>query len=435
MRCTVLKRLRIWFFNQATWIYNIEYMIISVFILIGVVLVDLKIWDVERYLPAFMYTDVSLARIILAPLAGALLTITTFTFSAILAVMIKYSNSYSPKTIENFIKEKSTMKVLGIFIGGFVYNICALLLLQGIGENQKVIAGFVGVAYAIVSIIYFTIFVQNVIFSMQSINLIRKIYEETKVVIKKEIANRKEAPVTKHYKKATEIKVISNKDGYLSTIDYSYLKKLLCKKAKLLIIDSKIGDYLNKKTQIAHIMVNEGQDIADIMDNIKEAFIVMDNKLYFNDYRHGITKLVEIALRAISTAVNDPNTAIHSIRKISVLLSYLARSEDIHTAKVLEDDFEILYIENNLTEDLYFTFHQIVHYAKQDVSVMRALLEGLWLIEQNAVGKNREFVNDYAKEIYTKSLPNHNNKMDVAYLEEIYCKFSSSKQELRQQEL
>jgi uncharacterized membrane protein len=423
----VLKRLRIWFFNQATWIYNIEYMIISVFILIGVVLVDLKIWDVERYLPAFMYTDVSLARIILAPLAGALLTITTFTFSAILAVMIKYSNSYSPKTIENFIKEKSTMKVLGIFIGGFVYNICALLLLQGIGENQKVIAGFVGVAYAIVSIIYFTIFVQNVIFSMQSINLIRKIYEETKVVIKKEIANRKEAPVTKHYKKAAEIKVISNKDGYLSTIDYSYLKKLLSKKSKLIIIDSKIGDYLNKKTQIAHIMLNEGQDIADIMDNIKEAFIVMDNKLYFNDYRHGITKLVEIALRAISTAVNDPNTAIHSIRKISVLLSYLARSEDIHTAKVLEDDFEILYIENNLTEDLYFTFHQIVHYAKQDVSVMRALLEGLWLIEQNAVGKNREFVNEYAKEIYTKSLPNHNNKMDVAYLEEIYCKFGSSK--------
>ena len=148
-------------------------MIISIFILIGVALVDLNLWDVERFLPQFMFTDVSLARIILAPLAGALLTITTFTFSAILAVMIKYSNSYSTKTIENFIKEKSTMKVLGIFIGGFVYNICALLLLQGIGEDEKVIAGFVGVVYAIISIIYFTIFVQNVIFSMQSIILIR----------------------------------------------------------------------------------------------------------------------------------------------------------------------------------------------------------------------------------------------------------------------
>ncbi|KAF0092444.1 MAG: hypothetical protein FD141_628 [Fusobacteria bacterium] len=111
----MLTRLRIWFFNQATWIYNIEYMIISIFILVGVTLVDLKIWDVESYLPQFMFTDASLARIILAPLAGALLTITTFTFSAILAVMIKYSNSYSSKTIENFIKEKSTMKVLGDF--------------------------------------------------------------------------------------------------------------------------------------------------------------------------------------------------------------------------------------------------------------------------------------------------------------------------------
>lgn len=423
----MLTRLRIWFFNQATWIYNIEYMIISIFILVGVTLVDLKIWDVESYLPKFMFTDASLARTILAPLAGALLTITTFTFSAILAVMIKYSNSYSSKTIENFIKEKSTMKVLGIFIGGFVYNICALLLLQGIGPEDKVIAGFIGVVYAIVSIIYFTIFVQNVIFSMQSINLIRKIYEETKDVIKKEIAGRKNAPAIKYTKQEKEIKIISNKNGYLSTIDYKLLKKLLKKRASLCIIDSKVGDYITKKTQIGHIILRDGQEVADIMDNIKETFIILDNKLYFNDYRHGITKLVEIALRAISTAINDPNTAIHSIRKISVLLSYLARSEHVHTVKIMEDDFEILYIENNLSEDLYFTFHQIVHYAKQDVSVMRALLEGLWLIEQNAEGKNREFVNEYAKEIYTKSLPNHNNKMDVGYLEEIYCKFGSSK--------
>lgn len=423
----MLTRLRIWFFNQATWIYNIEYMIISIFILVGVTLVDLKIWDVESYLPKFMFTDASLARTILAPLAGALLTITTFTFSAILAVMIKYSNSYSSKTIENFIKEKSTMKVLGIFIGGFVYNICALLLLQGIGPEDKVIAGFIGVVYAIVSIIYFTIFVQNVIFSMQSINLIRKIYEETKDVIKKEIAGRKNAPAIKYTKQEKEIKIISNKNGYLSTIDYKLLKKLLKKRASLCIIDSKVGDYITKKTQIGHIILRDGQEVADIMDNIKETFIILDNKLYFNDYRHGITKLVEIALRAISTAINDPNTAIHSIRKISVLLSYLARSEHVHTVKIMEDDFEILYIENNLSEDLYFTFHQIVHYAKQDVSVMRALLEGLWLIEQNAEGKNREFVNEYAKEIYTKSLPNHNNKMDVGYLEEIYCKFGSFK--------
>ncbi|KAF0092445.1 MAG: hypothetical protein FD141_629 [Fusobacteria bacterium] len=298
-----------------------------------------------------------------------------------------------------------------------------MLLLQGVGQDEKVIAGFIGVAYAIVSIVYFTIFVQNVISSMQSINLIRKIYEETKDVIKKEITGRKNTPAIKYTKQEKEIKVISNKNGYFSAIDYKYLKKLLRRKADLFIIDSKIGDYLNKKTQIAHIIVKEGHDITDIMNDIKEAFIVMDNKLYFNDYRHGLTKLVEIALRAISPAVNDPNTSIHAIRKISVLLSYLARSEHIHTVKVSEDNFEILYIENNLSEDLYFTFHQIVHYAKEDVSVMRALLEGLWLIEQNAVGKNREFVIEYAKEIYTKSLPSHNNKMDVAYLEDIYKKF------------
>lgn len=419
----MLTRFKIWFYNQATWIYNIEYMIISLVVLSGVTMVDLNYIDLRGVLPAFMFTDVALARTILAPLAGALLTISTFTFSTILAVMIKYSSSYSSKTIENFVKQKSTMKILGMFIGGFVYDISALLLLHGFNDRDKVIAGFVGVAYAIVSVIYFVIFVQNVIYNMQSINLIRKIYEDTKIVIKKEINDRKNAPVILYREHEHEVRIISGRNGYLSTIDYKKLRKLLKGRAKLCVIDCKIGDYVNKKTQVAHLVLEKGQDVDVVMTGIRDAFIVLDNKLYFYDYRHGITKLVEIALRAIAPGVNDPNTAIHSIRKLSVLLSYLARSENIHTAKYRDDDLEILYIENNLTEDLYFTFHQIVHYAKDDVSVMRALLEGLLLIERSAASKNRAFVVEYATEIYTKSLPSHNNKMDVAYLEDVYRQF------------
>ncbi|MDD2371103.1 MAG: DUF2254 domain-containing protein [Firmicutes bacterium] len=423
----MLTKLKIWFFNQATWIYNIEYMIISIFILIGVMLVDLNITSIGKYLPDFMFTSAGLAKMILAPLAGALLTITTFTFSTILAVMIKYSSSYSSKTIENFIKQKSTMKVLGIFIGGFVYNICALVLMENVGDGDEVIAGFVGVAYAIVSIIYFTIFVQNVIVSMQTPNLIGRIYTETKQVIKREIASRKNAPVIKRSDRDKIVNIFSKKNGYLSTIDYKKLKKILKSVATLCVIDCKIGDYLNKRSQIAHIVLREGAEIDNLQQNISEVFIILENKLYFYDYRHGLTKLVEIALRAIAPVVNDPNTAIYAIRKISILLSYLARSEHIHTSKVEADDFEILYIENNLTEDLYFTFHQIVHYSKDDVSVMRALLEGLLLIEQSSTIKNRKFVDEYAKEIYTKSLPSHNNKMDVAYLEDVYRKFIHNK--------
>ncbi len=419
----MLTKLKIWFYNQSTWIYNIQYMVISIFILIGVMLVDLNITDIGRHLPKIMFTSVDLAKLILAPLAGALLTITTFTFSTILAVMIKYSSSYSSKTIENFVKQKSTMKVLGIFIGGFVYNICALVLMENVDEGQKVIAGIIGVVYAIISIIYFTIFVQNVIVSMQTPNLISRIYEETKQVIKKEIAERKNAPFIKSTDRDKIVTIYSKSNGHLSTIDYKRLSKILKNIASLCVIDCKIGDYLNKKTRIAHIVLNDGVLVDNLQQSINEAFIVLDNKLYFYDYRHGITKLVEIALRAIAPVVNNPNTAIRSIRKISVLLSYLAQSDHVYTSKFKNDELEILYVENNLTEDLYFTFHQIVHYAKDDVSVMRALLEGLLYIEQSSTEKNRIFVDEYAKEIYTKSLPSHNNKMDVAYLADIYKKF------------
>ena len=39
----------------------------------------------------------------------------------------------------------------------------------------------------------------------------------------------------------------------------------------------------------------------------------------------GIRKLVEIALRAISPAINDPNTAKNCIEEIGIILSKLAK--------------------------------------------------------------------------------------------------------------
>lgn len=193
-----MEYLKVKYQNNITWFYNLQYILFSVMLVILVTLIDLRIINLHQYLQSVMTTSINLAKSILTTLAGSLLTITTCTFSTILVVINMYTNTYTPRVVENFINKKIAMKVLGIFIGGFVYCITSLLFMRDYFEKQVVVAGFVGVVYSIICIAYFVIFVQTVIKNFQGVNLISEISQQAAVIVKKEVQARTTIAVEKH---------------------------------------------------------------------------------------------------------------------------------------------------------------------------------------------------------------------------------------------
>lgn len=417
----MIQRLRIWKFNHRTWIYNTQYIVYSLILLVFVMLIDLRYWEFQDYIPRIFFTSVSLAKTVLAALAGAQLTITTFTFSTILSIMVNYSSNYSPRVIENFVKQKITMKVLGIFFGGFFYSITSLIFMRDLLEEKMVIAGFVGVVYAVVSMIYFILFVQKVIHSMQSTNLISEIYEEALGVIRQEVKKREENDGFVYQSQGDAVPVISEINGYLSLVDYSMITDLLKEEPNKFVIECKVGDYITEGTILGYLSKSEkGTPDEDLSSKLNRAFLVQEEKVFMNDYRYGITKLVEITLRAISPGINDPNTAIHCIRKISLLLVLLSKSAAHHIAIREDENVQIAYTCHSFSQDLYETFYQILHYGKEDVSVMHALLEGMELLYHNACKENREIILNYVQEIYQSDIDMKRNDYDRKYLKDIY---------------
>ncbi|YBZ95759.1 DUF2254 domain-containing protein [Bacillus sp. AK031] len=80
----------------------------------------------ERFLPDFMMTQIDLAQTVLSTIAGSLLAMTTFTFSTVMVVLTTYSSQFSPRALKNFVNDNTTLRGLGIFMGGFIYSITAL---------------------------------------------------------------------------------------------------------------------------------------------------------------------------------------------------------------------------------------------------------------------------------------------------------------------
>ncbi|MGI6156896.1 MAG: DUF2254 domain-containing protein [Saccharofermentanales bacterium] len=423
------QRLRLWFNNNKTWIYMVQYIVYSIILLIIVALVDANLWSIQDRLPRILLMKVDLSKTLLTTMAGAFLTISTFTFSTILTVLNKYASSYSPRTVNNFIQEKITMKILGIYIGGFFYSICALLLMRDAIDERQVIAGGVAIVYSVISIIYFVIFVQRVLRSMQGVNVISEIYEEALPLIREEYKARSESSL--HNAEATPYltRIYSNNSGYLSLIDYETLASRLKDQRGIFDIRVKLGDYVVKGFHIADLHLAEEMTFEDeeekdeFFSNLADCFLYEEEKFDEVDYRFNLDKLVEMTLTALSPSTNDPNTAIHCIRKLALLMGKLFQCPSYHVEKYNEDGLKIFYTGYSAEEDLYLTFYQIHHYGKDDPSVLYALLEALYTVYMMSDPSNRHIAKTYADNMCRLAEEEHPNSWNLNRLKRLQEKF------------
>ncbi len=131
--------------------------------------------QLQEWLPGFVFTTVSLARSILTVIATSLLTMTTITFSTIMVVLSVYSSQFSPRTLQNFISDRVTQTVLGVFIAGFTYSIVSLLFIDEREPEILVLSAFFAILLSLLSIGYFIRFIQYIARAIQVNNLIEEL--------------------------------------------------------------------------------------------------------------------------------------------------------------------------------------------------------------------------------------------------------------------
>lgn len=413
------KKLSVLAFNNKTWIINIQYMLISCIILAVVILIDTRTIYFENYIPQLLLTKVPLATTILSALAGALLSMTVFTFSTIMTIVSFYSSNYTASTIDDFVKTDIILKVLGIFIGGFFYSVTALLFMRESYEHEYVIAGSVGVMYALVCVGFFIRFVQHILYTVQSTNLIKDIYEEAFTLIQEEVSARENFQRTTPGEACEQISVQANQTGYISSIYYEELAKKLAESNTIIEIHAKMGDFTVKGAAVATLYVEDKQ--ADEVE-VTDLFVIQDAKIPTVDYQHRKSQLIDILLKALPPGKADLNTAIHCLRKLSVLMAELAKADGDYI-ELGEDAENIIYKVASFEEALYFTYYQIVPAAEQEISVVIALFEGLYTMSRTATALNQQHIKAYADNLMQRVVGHFDDSLDQQHLEQVYGKF------------
>ena len=415
--------------KTSIWLYPTIYSIGAFILSVGIKILETTYSDeMSLYLSTVFYTKSELAQTVLGIVASAFITIATFTFSTTMVVLTMYSSQFTPRVVENFLNNKVTMKSFGVFLSGFIFAISSLLFTKTSQNENLVISASIGVIYVIVGLVYFLIFIHNVATYVQASHLIQRLQDEARKKIKEyndfedkaSILSKEEMIEMVKYKYFFD--VYAHSDGYIQEINYQKLQKIAQNHNCIICFKKVVGQFISLETKILTIYYEEKNILDEIdIEEINKLILIGNKKTQTQDFSFTIQKIVEIAVKALSPGINDPNTAIHCLNIIGILLRDLSHIEKGYILLKKDDELgHIIYEAYDFEVLLDDAFSQIIFYGQADVSVIVVALKSLRIIKTKASKYNREIIDNYAKYLIEKQLKLSDDKLHHTKIENEY---------------
>ena len=367
------------------------------------------------YIPPILLTNVELGKDIMGILAAAILTMTTFTFSTVLVVLTTYSAQFSPRTPENFVHGQTTRTILGLFLGGFAYTSMSLLFMQEKTFGHEVLTPSIGILIGFLCVGAFAYYIHFVSSNVQVTALVNKLTSDTENVIYKyrKLQEENYVSMDKWESGSKKHTVTSYCEGYVQFIDLVNLVKFAEKQDIEIEIVVKTGDYIYKDGPIMHIHKNEIQN-----KDLSEFYKIGNERTVEQDLGYAVQKLIEVAIRAISPSLNDPNTANDILLRVGRLLGEMGKLKTHGWVMTdSKDHNRVLYDFSSYKTILYETFYQISKYGNEDISVLAYMTESLKGAAKNAPSMRHESLWEIQKYILDGLDCSKMKKMDREYLQ------------------
>jgi uncharacterized membrane protein len=344
-----------------------------------------------------------------------------------MVVLTMYTSQFSPRVIENFLSQKSTMKSFGIFVSGFLYSIISLLFIRDILSDYKIMAGTFGVIYILAGLVNFILYINSVGTYIQAGNLIDRLYHKAQEDID---AYRSEVEEYDFVDKAEveriepKISIRSPHNGYIQEVNYKRLFELSREHEIIMIFQKLTGQFVTDEDVVMEIYYDRNSDLYENLEKeIGDCVHIGERRTEAQDFSFSIQKIVEVALKALSPGINDPNTAIQCIRDLGLLLreaaqmrsGYLLMRED-------GDSLSALYREGyDLDILLRDTFRQIIHYGQGDVFVMLAVIKAYRHILEKAHEENREIIRGHLDHLMDLLRKSYQESLDMQLFDREYA--------------
>lgn len=373
------------------------------------------------------------ARALLSAVASSMMTVAATAFSITIIALQLAASNFGPRLLRNFMQDTGNQIVLGTFIGTFIY--CLVILRTVRGEDYVLfvpqLSVTVGIILAIASVGVLIYFIHHASTIIQASHVISGVSRDLDDAIERLFPEQIGHSIkSRPYQPIAEIPasfesdawvVKASKTGYLQAIDNQELLKIACKHDLLLRLQFRPGQFIVRDSPLV-LVYPDHHLFAKIAKCLNDAFIVGDERNEQQDVEFPINQLVEVALRAISPAVNDPFTAIRCIDRLGAALSRLAQ-KDFPSPYRYDSKGNLRMIAEGVTFEALVdsAFNQIRQYARSDAAVTIRMLEAIATISSYARDpKHRAVLRRHAEMIFRGSRDGLPEELDRQAVERQY---------------
>lgn len=298
--------------------------------------------------------DIEAAKDLLRLVAAGMLTVTTVTLSVTMLVLNLTASQASPRAVPELMADPVTQNALSTFLATFVFAVTALGLFgfKAVSDAGVTLIFAVAVFLGIWAIRYLVQWMHHVAASSKLNSIIVKIYNQAESCLKNYLSA---APHESGDFPALDgddgETIHAGKTGYVQLINI----ETLAQSAKSLDVCVRLhvaeGDFVHGATVL---MTAWGAKSADekAQAQLCRSIALGSERTPEGDPCLGIEILAEIACRALSPGLNDPQSAIVCINYLGALLT--------HAGQVPKAEYPVVQVKGGRVKRLVVSFDQLL---------------------------------------------------------------------------
>ena len=283
-------------------------------------------------LPAWVISgSADAARQILTAIAAAVITVVGVVFSIVIVTLTLASTQFGPRMLRSFIRDRGTQLTLGTFVATFVYAVLTLVSIGGPGDREIFVPHIgitVTLALLVADLAVLIYFINHITSQIQLPQVIAGISGDLSAAIDALVVEGTADPADPSVAEVLASMpgpggiVQVSRSGYLQYIHHRTLLGIAAEADAVVYLHYRPGHFLAQGSQLATVW--PAGAAGAVARELARAHVTGPYRMLTQDVSFGIDQLVEIAIRSLSTAVNDTFTAMTCVDWLSDSLCKLA---------------------------------------------------------------------------------------------------------------
>jgi uncharacterized membrane protein len=273
------------------------------------------------------------ARAILSAMMGAVATVLALIFSVALLVLSMIATLFGPRLLYRFLQDWVTQVTIGLFMGTFIYVCLCFLVTHQDATSRFVpqislVTSWVLVVGSFAFLVYYS---HRIATSIQNPDMIARVADDLYPAV---VGSHERAACEGTGAAPDDVAILRGaeagaivpcpKSGYMQHLDHGALVTAARDAGAMVVLRFRPGQFVLRGEQLASIVPASKATASRLEAAVDRHVVIGRHRTLTQDSEFGIAQIVEIAIRALSPAVNDTFTGVACVDWLADALLALA---------------------------------------------------------------------------------------------------------------